>query len=159
MMRTLIIILTIGFVTSAMSSCDEETTESNSALSEIKATQYFTSEIFSQDDLKIYGKWKIYQISGGIHGNGYQPDFDYLEIKEYGIYGFVRNDTLLEYGKIVPTIQTSNELELKVDFEKDKNSDSFFTDPEKYVVFNGADTLNLISPCCDRFNYHFKRIK
>jgi hypothetical protein len=158
-MRTSVIILIIGFLISILNSCDKETIETTSALSEVETTRYFDSEIFSPNDLKIYGKWKLFGISGGLHGNGYDLNFDYLDIKEYGIYGFSRNDSLIEYGKISPALQTANDLRFKVDLEKDENSNSFFTDTEKYVVFNGTDTLNLNSPCCDRYNYHFKRVE
>lgn len=80
-------------------------------------------------------------------------------IKEYGIYGFVKNKSLLEYGKISPALQTANDLRLKVDFENDEKSNSFFIDTEKYVEFIGNDTLKLYSPCCDRYNYQFKRVE
>ena len=139
--------------------CDEETIEIPQVLDEVKSTQYFDTEIFSEQDLKIYGTWKIFDISGGFHGNGYAINFDYLVIKRIGIYGFVKNESLLEYGKIVPAQWNPNDLRLKVDFEKDEQSDSFFTDTEKYVEYTGNDTLHLSSPCCDRFNYHFERVK
>ncbi len=71
----------------------------------------------------------------------------------------VRNDRLLEYGKIMPALQTANEIRFKVNLEKDDNSKLFLSDKEKYVEFIGNDTLNLNAPCCDRYNYHFKRIK
>jgi hypothetical protein len=158
-MRTSVIVLIIGFLISILSSCDKETIKTTSALSEIETTKYFDTEIFAPNDLKIYGKWKLFGISGGLHGNGYDLNFDYLEIKEYGIYGFVRNDSLLEYGKIMPALQNANEIRLKVDLEEDVNSKTFISDKEKYVVFAGDDTLNLNSPCCDRFNYHFERVK
>ena len=158
-MRTSILIFIVCVLISTLYSCDKNTIETPSVLLELEKTKYFDSEIFAQPDLKIYGKWKVFDISGGIHGGGYDLNFDYLEIKEYGIYGFVRNDSLLEYGKIMPALQTTNEIRLKVDLEKDENSNSFFGDREKYVEFNGNDTLHLNSPCCDRFNYHFKRVK
>lgn len=158
-MKTSVIVLTIGLLITILNSCDKETIESISALSEIKTTKYYDSEIFSQNDLKIYGKWKLFDISGGLHGSGYDLNFDFLEIKEYGIYGFVRNDSLLEYGKIMPALQTANEIRLKVDLEEDVNSKIFLANKEKYVEFIGNDTLNLNAPCCDRYNYHFERIK
>ena len=158
-MRTFTLIFIFSVLINVFNSCDKNTIDTFSLLKEFETTKYFDSEIFAQTDLKIYGKWKVFDISGGIHGSGYGLNFDYLEIKEYGIYGFVRNDSLLEYGKIAPALQTANEIRLKVDLEKDENSNSFFADREKYVEFYGNDTLHLNSPCCDRFDYHFKRIK
>jgi hypothetical protein len=149
--------IAVFMLISMLSSCNKDTIETTSPLQDSETTKYFDSEIFVDSYLNIYGKWKLFDISGGLSGDGYDLNFDYLEIKGYGIYGFVRNDSLLEYGKISPAPQTANDLTLMVVFEKDENSDTFFTDREKYVVFDGNDTLNLNSPCCDRYNYHFKR--
>lgn len=139
--------------------CNEESIEIPQVLDEVPSTTYFDAEIFAEQDLKIYGTWKIFDISGGIHGLGYEPNFDYLVIKRIGIYGFVKDNSLLDFGKIVPALWNPNDLQLKVDFEKDEQSGSFFTDRIKYVHYNGNDTLHLSSPCCDRFNYHFARVK
>ncbi len=144
---------------SILNSCETGLFNDSSELREFETTKYYDSEIFPDSYLDIYGKWELYSISGGFAGDGYEPNFDYLEVKEFGIYGFIRNDSLIEYGKIAPASQTANDFSLKIDFVKDDLSDSFFTDTEKYVVFSGEDTLNLNSPCCDRFNYHFIRIK
>ena len=158
-MKTSIYTIIVVILTGLFTACNEETIEVPQVLDEVESTQYFDTEIFSEQDLKIYGTWKIFDISGGIHGNGYEINFDYLVIKKVGIYGFAKNDSLLEFGKIVPALWNPNDLRLKVDFEKDEQSDSFFTDTEKYVQFNGNDTLHLNSPCCDRFNYHFERVE
>ena len=158
-MRTAILIFVVCMLICALYYCDQDTIETHTSLLEFRKTKYFDSEIFTEPYFRIYGKWKVFDISGGLHGSGYDLNFDYLEVKEYGMFGFVRNDSLLEYGKIVPSLQTADEIQLNVSFEKDENSNSFFGDREKYVVFSGNDTLSLYSPCCDRFNYHFVRIK
>ena len=158
-MKTSIYTIIVVILTGLFTACNEETIEVPQVLDEVESTQYFDTEIFSEQDLKIYGTWKIFDISGGIHGNGYEINFDYLVIKKVGIYGFAKNDSLLEFGKIVPALWNPNDLRLKVDFEKDEQSGTFFTDTEKYVQFNGNDTLHLNSPCCDRFNYHFERVE
>lgn len=158
-MRYSVIFFLFGLLVSLFYSCEDDNMETKSALSGIEAETYFDSEIFSTNNLKIYGKWKLFKISGGFHGGGYDMNFDYLEIKEYGIYGFVRNDSLLEYGKIAPALQMANEIGLRVDMVEDVNSKTFLTDKVKYVEFYGNDTLNLLAPCCDRYNYHFSRVK
>lgn len=158
-MKTFKLVFVLSFLLSGFNSCEKDPIENPTTLQKLETTKYFNSEIFAGPDLKIYGKWKLFGISGGFSGSGYELNFDYLEIKEYGIYGFVRNDILLEYGKISPALQTANDLRLKVDFGKDYKSDSFFTDREKYIEFSGNDTLHLNSPCCDRYNYYFKRVK
>lgn len=139
-----------------LQSCEKDKIKP-SALYDFNQNHYFDSEVFPPSHISIYGKWRIVDVSGGFHGGGYEPDFEYLEIKEYGMYGFIRNDSLLEYGKIYPTLQTSNDWRLKITFEKDESSGTFFTDTEKYTEIQGSDTLHLSSPCCDRYNYHFVR--
>ena len=151
------LLISILIITGGFHSCEEEFPELPSVLENLEPTAYFDAEVFSDHDLKIYGTWKIFEISGGLHGNGYAIDFDYLIMKKFGIYGFLREDSLLEFGKVSPASELFMDPRLFVNFEKDENSDSFFTDREKIVHFSGNDTLNLYSPCCDRFNYHFVR--
>jgi len=158
-MRSIVVFIFVGFLFSTLISCEKETIETKSILSEIERKTYYDSEIFSTNYLRIYGKWKLFDISGGFTGYGYKKNFDYLEIKGYGIYGFIRNDTLLEYGKIVPVIPTYNGIVLSVSFEEDMNSMFFIHDKEKTVYFQGNDTMSLNAPCCDRYNYHFERVK
>jgi hypothetical protein len=116
---------------------------------------YYTAEIFSKPYQGIYGLWKLDQISGGIHGGGHDPNFEFLKVKRFGIYGFIDNDSLLEYGRIVIGGQTEDPL--LITFEPDEHSGTFTYDAEKYVHLYGNDTLLLASPCCDRYNYHFIR--
>lgn len=151
--------LIVSILLSGSISCETDTIQISGDLQKMEATKYFDAEVFAEPYLKVYGTWKLFEVSGGFAGNGHDLNFEYLEIKEYGIYGFLSNDTLLEYGKISPAVQTTNDLRLKVDFEADEESDLFFSDSEKYVEFSGSDTLHLNSPCCDRYNYHLKRVK
>ena len=126
-------------------------------LYDLQEDAYYDSEIFDVLNLNIYGKWKLSDVSGGIHGNGHDLNFDYLVILKYGIYGFIKDNRILEFGKIKVDEQTAENL--LITFEPDRNSDLFMSDPEKLVNFSGLDNLDLNSPCCDRFNYHFKRIE
>ncbi|GAB3004104.1 hypothetical protein GCM10027284_22360 [Cyclobacterium sediminis] len=151
--------LILSILLSGLNSCEKDTIEPHTTLQNLETEKYFDSEIFTESDLKIYGTWELYAVSGGLSGSGHDLNFEYLVIKEYGIYGFVKNKSLLEYGKISPALQTANDLRLKVDFENDEKSNSFFIDTEKYVEFIGNDTLKLYSPCCDRYNYQFKRVE
>ena len=127
-MKTLTSIFILYILAGMFTSCDEESIEIPKVLDKVESTRYFNAEIFSEQDLKIYGTWKIFDISGGIHGTGYDPDFDYLVVKKVGIYGFVKDNSLLEFGKIVPALWNPNDLRLRVDFEKDDQSGSFFFD-------------------------------
>lgn len=90
------LLIVLGFV-----SCDKDDDESNSFLSDFDKNMYYDSEIFNEQYISLYGQWEIDRIDGGLSGHGYEPNFDFLEIKKYGTYGFIRNDSLLEYGKII----------------------------------------------------------
>jgi len=138
-------------------SCEKNSDKIDFTLDELQEDKYYESEIFDESNLDIYGKWKLYSVSGGIHGGGHELNFDYLELHKFGIYGFLNNGKILEYGKIHIDEQKSEEL--LITFKPDDNSEVFMQDSEKYINFFGNDTLSLDSPCCDRFNYHFIRNK
>ena len=91
---TLHSILLFGLV-----ACEKESPVST-YLNTIETHTYYSAEIIPAQYQLMYGKWHLDKISGGIMGSGYQPDYEYLEIKSFGIYGLVRNDSLIEYGKI-----------------------------------------------------------
>ena len=69
-------------------------------LNSIDSSTYYSDEIIPDDYKMIYGKWKLYDVSGGLSGGGHDPNYDYLEIKSIGIFGIIKGDSLLEYGKI-----------------------------------------------------------
>lgn len=158
-MKTSKFIFILFILAGLVAACEKETIDIPGEFAELHPNKYFDIEIFSGHDSTIYGAWKIFDISGGFHGGGYDVNFDYLLIKKIGIYGFLKNDSLMEYGRIVPVAQFPVQPSLLVNFEKDENSDSFLGDNEKYVHFSGNDTLHLYSPCCDRFNFHFERVE
>ncbi len=158
-MKTFKVVIILILFIFGFGSCEKDSAEIPTQLEILDKTTYFDSEVFAECDRDIYGKWELIGVSGGLTGNGHDLNYDFLLIKEYGIYGFLRNDILLEYGKVSPALQLENQIGLQLNFEKDENSALFFGDPEKYVVFNGRDSLSLNSPCCDRYNYHFKRVK
>jgi hypothetical protein len=155
-MKTIAIILVIT-AASGLMGCSSFL-ESQATLEHLKSNEYYQSEIFSQNYLDIYGRWKLFDISGGFTGSGHELDFDILEVKKYGIYGIIRNEDVLEYGKI-RTDALPVDSRLRVYFEKDEKAGTYMGDNEKFVSFSGKDTLHLNSPCCDRYNYHFVRIK
>ena len=154
-LKTTFMVMLLGLL-----SCEKEA-NIKSQLSSIKSDQYYSTEIIPADYLKIYGKWKLDKISGGFSGAGYTPDYDYLEIKSVGIYGLIRKNNLFEYGKIELTTFDKNTTELfqiKLIPEYHSSQNPYHS-PELYIDFHGADSLDLISPCCDLYNYHYKRIK
>ncbi len=137
-------------------SCEKATDKIDFTLDDISEDKYYDSEIFDESNLDIYGKWKLYSVSGGIHGDGHELNLDYLEVHKFGIYGFIRDGSILEFGRININDQVNEDL--LINFMPDDNSEVFMNDSEKYINFIGNDTIILDSPCCDRYNYHFKRI-
>ena len=126
-----------------------------SLLDSTPANQYYSSEIINPKYMGLYGTWKVTGTSGGFAGQGYTPNFSHLVIKPYGIFGIVRNDSIISNGKIVIKNQTDTELYI-VFISLSSSGNAFFDD--KYIQLHN-DTLDLISPCCDMFNAHFKKVK
>ncbi len=129
-------------------------------LDDILSTKYYSTDIIPENNQDIYGVWKVVGTSGGFAGNGFEKDFDFLLLKKNGIFGAVRNDTLIAYGKLTILPQTKNYplLGLYCNFDFDQNANiQLNNDAEKYIQLEGKDTLNLIAPCCDRYNIHFVR--
>jgi hypothetical protein len=141
--------------------CKTEQVSLNS-LDGFSTTRYYTADIISEQYNSIYGEWKVVGTSGGFIGTGCTKDFDYLILKPNAIFGIVRNDSLIAYGKLILLPDTAaniqNGLKSKFDFEKSVNIE-LFADSEKYIQLAGKDSLHLIAPCCDRYNTHFVRKK
>jgi len=153
--RILISVLTIFSIVGALLSCEKSNVDVNSTFGKISKDKYYSEEIFSEQYSKINGKWALYSVSGGFTGDGHKPNFEYFEVKEFGTYQFIGNDSTLEYGRI--QIEEQTEFGLQVKLVSEQSTRSFIFDPEKAVYFISADSMNLISPCCDRYNYHFVR--
>ena len=129
-------------------------------LDSISSQKYYSAEILNNNHIAINGTWKLIGTSGGFAGSGYSPDFNYLIIKPNGIFGVVRNGSLITMGKILIKSQSDNELivDLISEVSPTQVPIEIIQDPEKYFELHN-DTLNLIAPCCDRFNTQFKRVK
>ena len=129
-------------------------------LNDIDETAYHSKEIIPVKYSALYGKWKLVSVSGGFSGDGIEPNFDYLEIKEYGIYGLVRGDELFEYGKVeldTFDIDRADVLQLRFVPESISGSGPAMSPPEKYVELRESQILDLNAPCCDMYNFHFKK--
>jgi hypothetical protein len=151
---TLAILMAIG-----LSSCEKD--EIVYYLDSFNENKYYTDEIIPKEFQEIYGKWKLIGISGGFFGSGYEPDFDFMEIRSIGIYGLIRNDSIFEYGRIeldTFDINSTDILQIKIKPDYYFELHPYFFPSEKYIEIRG-DRLALNSPCCDMYNYHFKRIK
>ena len=123
----------------------------------VSTTRYYQDEIFNEANLMIYGKWKFLKISGGIGGETYPPDYDYLEIVRYGIFGIIVNNSIKEIGRITVTRQDS--IHAKIVLTPDPQ---FMTDTEaiqREVRFMGKDALYLWDGAADGYFYLYKRTR
>lgn len=106
---------------------------------------------------QITGVWQAVSSSGGFTGKGFILDFDCLVLKDNGTFELKGNDLLIARGKI--TLKKDMEM-LLGNFIFDKTANvQLAHDPEKYLQLSHADTLNLVSPCCDRYNIKLARKK
>jgi hypothetical protein len=127
------------------------------ALDDIPQTKYYTADIMPDSFKNVYGSWKVAKTSGGFNGIGYKNDFDYLLIKKNAIFGIIRNDSLIAFGKI---ILTQDKQGLISEFVAEKSSNiELCGDNMKYMQLINSDSLILFAPCCDRYNIHFIRSK
>ena len=160
-MKTAIKLFKLSFVIFLLISCKTEDLILK-ALEEIPQTKYYSTDIIPDQYSNIYGTWKMADTSGGIIGKGYKKDFDKLVLKKNGIFGIVRNDSLISYGKLtlLPIIDMGIQYKLfcRFDFEKMVNI-QLYHDVEKYIQLITKDSLNLVAPCCDRYNFHLVRVK
>ena len=94
--------------------------------------------------LKLYGQWRflyIYDDAGIIAGPGkIDPDYDYLMIKKYGIYGKIKDNKVIETGKIEVVKQNATQFEINL--KSSINSSTYPTDIW-YVNYKGKDSLEM----------------
>ncbi len=138
--------------------CDNKELNVDSFLNGIPVHEYYSEEIIPPAYSDIYGIWKISSVFGGIAAIEHEPEFDYLELKKVGIYGIIKNSKLVDYGKIEIDTTVVNEPDgLVLKFVSLSPSDYAFDIIlfPKIVSLDKSDSLDLISTCCDGFNYYF----
>jgi hypothetical protein len=121
----------------------------------ITSDKYYSTDIIPDSAKDIYGTWKVLGTSGGFTGMGYKKDFDYLLLKPNAIFGIVRNDSLIGFGKLSlnpdNTFHINNSLVCKFEFDQPIHIE-LSNDSEKDISLINNDTMNLTAPCCDRYN-------
>ncbi|HEV7383147.1 MAG TPA: hypothetical protein VGN64_25295 [Dyadobacter sp.] len=127
----------------------------------IPRDSYYSSELVPKKYSDFYGKWKATSMSGGLTGSVLKPDFDFLLIRQFGIYEIIQNEQVVEYGKIELSNFDPKSPLLQVQFlaYSTKTSEYPASWSHKYVELKGVDKLNLVSSCCDGFNHQFERAK
>ncbi|MDX2070366.1 MAG: hypothetical protein SFV55_18210 [Haliscomenobacter sp.] len=110
----------------------------------------------SPDQNEVVGKWKLEDISGGFAGNGYNADWNYLELKADLTYRRLQNDSLRYQGTYALQMKDGKTF---VDFKPSAvPSNAPFEDQDKEVVLE-KNKLILSDPCCDLFQYEFSKAK
>lgn len=126
-------------------------------LYEFPKSYYFNTDFMPAEFKICYGNWKAVSTTGGFDGNGFSLDFDHLVLKPNGIFGITRNDSLIAYGKLV-LVRKNNTLNCKFIFDG-KAKLELANDYEKFFQLSHPDSLELIAPCCDRYNIKLAREK
>ena len=125
----------------------------------VKQNQYYANEIFADQNLKVYGRWKLLYTTGGFAGSTTKPTSDYyLEFIQYGIYGKINDNQVKEIGKI-GIIKQENSLTV-INFTPDDDAKTNYSFIQKSINFMGNDTLVLCDyNISDGYNNYYKRIK
>jgi hypothetical protein len=129
----------------------------------IPDTKYYYQEIMYNDNLKIYGQWIFlytYDDAGIAGGPGkIDPTYDYLEMKKYGIYGMIKDNEVIESGKIEIIKQDSLQLIIKLD--SIKNDSNVFAHNIWSINFQNDDSLILYDASigCGTYYNVYKREK
>lgn len=102
----------------------------------------------------LEAKWRIENISGGLHGGGYEANFRYLEfIDEKNCNWLDSMDNILDSGIYDLSTEDSKDY---ITFESDTDSLSYsFTHFKKQYRFISSDTLYMADGCCDLYDYLF----
>jgi len=123
----------------------------------VSQNRYYDNEIFTDQNLRIYGKWKFLYSFGGIGGSTYDPAYDFLEIVKFGIYGKIDNNKIKEIGML--HVDKQDDSKTIIDFLPDDDYKTDYFLIQKVIEFKGNDTLLLWDNMCDGYTNYFKRIK
>lgn len=136
--------------------CEKQITKI-SPLDTIPNDEFYPNEMLSTEYCALYGKWNLTDVTGGFSGAGHTPQYDYIEFRPFGIYGIVRDNELIEYGKVtIDTFDIENQQYLQLTFTPNsyENTSSKINPSNQYLEIKSKE-MNMLSPCCDMFNYHF----
>ncbi len=99
--------------------------------------------------------WKLVSSSGGLHGNGFDLNFDFLKIDQDDKFEIIANNNVLAIGSI--KLSPDSNYDYKVEFQDIlvvKSSSGYLDlveDPDKYFTVSN-DSLFINTDCCDRYD-------
>jgi hypothetical protein len=139
-----------------LSSC-EKSKEQILLWDQVGKTQYYKGEIFNENNQKIYGKWEFLYSSGGIGGGKIDPEYDYLEVVQYGIYGIINRNSIDQFGKLL--VSDQDDKHALITFFPDPKYMTDFQMVRRQTSFTGNDTLILWDMMYDGYFAYYKRIR
>jgi hypothetical protein len=107
---------------------------------------------------QLQGEWELVSTSGGFTGAGISTEWDVVIFEDDTFDLITVEGTETESyasGKITLTGDIMEDDLYNFDFDFVTVDDfGLDVDPEKIIEIN-QDSMDWISPCCDRINYHF----
>jgi hypothetical protein len=152
-MKKVLLIISLSFI---LASCEKKEDKILIADQIIK-TKYYDSEIFSETNLLIYGKWEFLYITGGLAGERLKPYYEYLEVVKYGIYGRITDNKIIEIGKLI--VDNHNNSGTVISFFPDARYRTDTQLLQRQMEFIGNDTLVLWDMMYDGYSSFYKRIR
>lgn len=166
-----IIIITTGILCIISCKRNEVFSAKDSLLDIYADTTFFKEEFIPEKFMGIYGKWELVKISGGPDGRGTKKNFDFLEVKRIGIYGYIKEGQLSEYGKFELDSASQNDFENQypnhTDFQNGFLAIKMMpieqkqrTSPPDEMFFSLTDSTMILTPYPFgvAFNYHYRKL-
>lgn len=102
------------------------------------------------------GNWRLTDVSGGVSGQGYTPDFNILHLSADHKFELRSENAIIEKGSFETYLKDgSTQIQFKADTST--NVDLFTLIDKKLML--EEDNLYLEEPCCDLFSYSFTKIQ
>lgn len=149
--------LVIAFCLITLLTACEKSKEQILIWDQVSKTQYYQNEIFNVNNQKIYGKWQFLYSSGGFSGGRINPDYDYLEVVQYGIYGIINGRSIDQIGKLL--VSDQDDQHAWITFLPDAQYKTDFQMVRRQTSFAGNDTLILWDLMYDGYYSFYKRIR
>jgi len=137
-MKKILLVLCLLSILCECNKSNEKLSISNS----VKKTRYYDSEIFNVQNQKIYGKWEWLFFTNPGHNVEIRPISKYLEIVQFGIFGFVDDNNIKAIGQVI--ISKQDDSETIIQLIPDSVYSSHYDSMTKKVQFQGNDTLLLL---------------
>ena len=106
------------------------------------------------DTTELEGIWVLFEVTGGIHGEGYTPPFNLIRF-EGDQYSLWINDEQVSAGTFV----YDEDAEHGLAFQPTTQSPAvgFEQQPKSVQLEENDNRLVLADPCCDLYTYRFVR--